>query len=307
MSYLQSHLDRSRRPGQYILTGSQNLLLLERLAQTLAGRAAYLTLLPLSLEELAGTRRAPRELNAALWRGGYPRLVDGRTAPGDWFPGYIQAYLEREVRLIKNVGDLSAFQRFVRLCAGRVGQSVNLSSLAADAGISHNTAAAWLSVLEATYVIVLLRPHHANFNKRLIKAPKLYFVDTGLAAALLGIHAADHLAAHPLRGGLFENLVVAELLKFRLHRGLEPACWFWRDKMGHEIDCILEADRGLWLFEAKAGATPSDDAFKNIRYWRDLPGARALRAAVVYGGSVRQGRSDGDLIPWSDLPRFLTS
>ena len=237
LSYIQTRVDRKERHGQYILTGSQNILLQSQVSQTLAGRAAYVTVLPFSLGELGARKMAP--LESLVWRGFYPRLHAQKLTPGEWFPNYIRTYVERDVREIRNIGNLATFQKFLKLCAGRTGQLVNASSLASDCGINYQTALSWISVLEASYIIFQLRPHHANLNKRLIKAPKLYFHETGLACSLLGIRSASELKSHFLWGGLFENFVASELVKAAHHAGREPSVFFWRDKTGHEVDFLV--------------------------------------------------------------------
>ncbi|MCU0596894.1 MAG: ATP-binding protein, partial [Desulfobacterota bacterium] len=234
-SYIQGKVDEANRPGMYVLSGSQNFLLHERISQSLAGRVGILNLLPLSIEELGRQAGKRSRYEDFLFSGFYPRLYDRPVAPLDWYPAYIQTYVERDLRLIKNVTDLASFQRFIRLCAGRIGQILNLSSLAIDCGISHNTAKSWLSVLEASFILYLLKPHYRNFSKRLIKMPKLYFVDPGLACFLLGISSPGEVDSHHLKGGLFESMIVSELLKYRLHRGFQPGCYLWRDKTGHEV------------------------------------------------------------------------
>ena len=225
-SYLQTHVDAHAKPGMFVLTGSQQFGLLSGISQSLAGRVGLVQLLPFSVSELKAAKRLPSSLDALLFRGLYPALYDRDISPGDWFAGYMTTYIERDVRQLVNVRDLSAFQRFVKMCAARVGQLLNLSSLAGDCGITHNTAASWISVLEASYIIYLLRPHHRNFNKRLVKAPKLYFVDAGMAGWLLGIREEDQLAFHAQRGALFENLVVTEFLKARFNNGLPSNLFF---------------------------------------------------------------------------------
>ncbi|MCK5838673.1 MAG: ATP-binding protein, partial [Bacteroidales bacterium] len=239
-SYLQSVVDETDLTGRFILTGSQNFLLLEKITQSLAGRVGVFKLLPFSLPEL---NRANINIDDALsyiFNGSYPRCYDKNIPPGIYFPSYIQTYIDRDVRQIKNITDLNLFSRFIRLCAARTGQLLNLSSIATDCGISHSTARSWLSILEASYIIYLLKPHHSNFNKRLVKMPKLYFYDSGLLCSLLGIININQLRTHYLRGGLFENMVISEILKYYFNRGIEPPVYFWRDKHGHEIDCLID-------------------------------------------------------------------
>ncbi len=242
-SYIQTEVDKKDSPGQFILTGSQNILLHENVSQTLAGRVAILRLLPFSLEELKNTPYGSWQSDRYIYTGFYPRIYDKKINPADWYPNYIQTYVEKDVRLMKNISDLNTFQKFIKLCAGRTGQILNLSSLGNECGITHNTAKSWLSILEAGYIIFLLKPYHKNFNKRLIKMPKLYFYDTGLACFLLGIQNTSQLATHYLRGSLFESFVLSELIKERFNKGIEPNCYYWRDKTGNEIDCVIETGK----------------------------------------------------------------
>ncbi|MGB5288910.1 MAG: ATP-binding protein, partial [Ignavibacteriaceae bacterium] len=239
-SYIQSIVDESKTPGQFIITGSHNFLMQEKISQTLAGRVAILTLLPFSLEEI---RREDSEEDFPnyIFSGFYPPIYDRKIEPSDWYPNYIRTYLERDVRLIKNIPDLNSFTLFVKLCAGRIGQLLNLSSLAIEAGISVNTAKSWLSILEASYIAYRLEPHFQNFNKRLVKMPKLYFYDTGLACSLLGLESVDQISTHYLVGSLFENLVLSDLIKHKMNYGLNNNFYFWRDKLGREVDCLIES------------------------------------------------------------------
>ena len=315
LSYLQGRVDEDDRPGRYVLTGSQNFLLLERVSQSLAGRTALFHLLPFSRSELAGHKPMPLEnvgrkipkrseetsdLFDVLFKGFYPRIHDKGLKPQDWLRNYYQTYVERDVRSILQVGDIETFGRFVRLCAGRTGQILNLSSLGADCGVSHATARRWLSVLEASFIVHLLRPHYENFSKRLIKSPKLYFIDTGLLCYLLRIRSADELVTHAMRGAIFETFVVVELLKAFLNRGAEPDIHFWRDVGGHEVDIILDQGRALIPIEAKSGETVSGDFLKGIEYWRTLSGQTRTPAAVVYGGVPSMMRSGTALYSWMD-------
>ena len=304
-SYLQTALDERGEPGLFVLTGSQNFLLQESLSQSLAGRMALLKLLPFSLAELGAAGYSLDEPETYLFKGFYPRIYDREIAPTDWYPNYVQTYVERDVRLLKNITDLDAFQRFLRLSAGRIGQVLNLSSLGDDCGISHNTARAWLSVLEASYIVFLLRPHHQNFSKRLIKSPKIYFYDPGLACSLLGLGSKEQLAAHYLRGGLFESMTIAEIVKARFNRGLDSNCWFWRDQSGHEIDCLLEAAGSLMPVEIKAGKTVSPSFFAGLQYWRSLAGVPAERSYVIYGGDDTEERGQGNLVSWRKIASVL--
>ena len=299
-SYLQEVLDSSRETARFVLTGSQQFSLVQGITQSLAGRIGMVQLLPFSCQEAYGGQ--PPGLDETLWRGGYPPVYDRQLDPSLWYANYIQTYVERDVRKLVNVQDLTSFQRFVRLCAGRVGQLLNLSQLGSEAGITHNTAKAWLSILEASYVVFQLQPHHRNFNKRLIKTPKLYFYDTGLAAWLLSIQEARQIETHPQRGALFENWVVSEALKARFNCGLPSNLYFWRDRSGHEVDLLLEHPDRLTPVEIKSGQTVNADYFSGLEYWLALAESPAARAWLVYGGSEGQQRKQTRVISWRNLP-----
>jgi hypothetical protein len=300
-SYIQTVVDGQNKAGQFILTGSQNILLQENLSQTLAGRVAILRLLPFSIEELKNTKFKLAKPEEYIFKGLYPRLYDKKIAPGDWYPNYIQTYVERDVRLIKNISDLSAFQKFVRMCAGRIGQVLNLSSLGNDCGITHNTAKSWLSVLEATYLVFLIRPYRRNLNKRLIKMPKLYFYDTGLACSLLGIQNVAQLDTHYLKGSLFESFAFSEIVKDRFNRGMEHNCFYWRDKTGNEIDCIIETGDLMLPVEIKAGKTIAEDFFAGLKYWDKLAGRSSKDAYLIYGGNENQKRASAAVVSWKNI------
>jgi hypothetical protein len=316
-SYIQTLVDEEPAPGRFILSGSQNFLLLESVSQSLAGRCVILHLLPLSLSELDGRaplpitafgrqvrrrRRSPRRsVMDTLFQGFYPRIHAEDLDPHRWLRDYYRTYVERDVRQIVNVGDIETFGRFVRLCAGRNGQLLNLSSLANDCGITHSTARRWLSILEASFLVILLRPHHRNFNKRLIKAPKLYFLDSGLLCYLLRIRSPEDLRFHAMRGSVFETYVVSELLKNSTHRGEEPDLYFWRDASGREIDVLLEVGRELIPLEIKSAETVAADFLSGLQFWRKLVKNPEAPAALVHAGE-RSFRRDGVAIyAWSDL------
>ncbi|MCU0599479.1 MAG: ATP-binding protein [Desulfobacterales bacterium] len=300
-SYIQTRVDEVNRPGQFILSGSQNFLLMKNISQTLAGRCAIFHLLPFSVNEL---RQVPHPLvedigqkipsipepeNISLFdllfTGFYPRIHDKNLDAQEWLKNYTQTYLERDVRDLINIGDLESFRRFMGLCAGRVGQLLNLSSLAADCGITHTTARRWLSVLETSFIATLLRPHYQNFNKRLVKSPKLYFLDTGLLCYLLRIRSPEDLLLHASRGAIFENYVVAEILKRKLHAGQEPDLYFWRDSAGHEIDIIIDLGNRLIPIEVKSGHTIAKDFFDGLNYWKNLSNNPSAPAALIYAGN----------------------
>lgn len=300
-SYLQGILDQKNKPGMFILTGSQNFLLMESISQSLAGRIALLSLLPFSLEELFGAGISFDSFEDYLIRGFYPRIYDQKVKPRDLYANYVQTYIERDVRQLKNVHDLTTFHSFLKLCANRNGQLLNLSSLASDSGINHNTAKAWISLLETSYIIYLLRPYHKNFNKRLVKMPKLYFYDTGLAAYLADIQDKQHLLHHPLRGALFESFVISDLLKARFNQGEGSNLYFWRDKVGHEVDCLIDQPNGTTLVEIKSGKTVADDFFGPLEYYQKLSGVLPSNSFLVYGGAQEQKRVAGQVLPWTSL------
>jgi hypothetical protein len=313
-SYIQGLVDRAGKPGQFILTGSQNFLLMEKISQSLAGRCAVLHLLPFTRSELQGCRaldishigktvpvgRAPQtdDLFSVLFTGSYPRIYDKKLTPQDWLSNYYLTYLERDVRKLLNIGDIEAFGRFVRLCAGRCGQLLNMASMAADCGISVTTVKRWLSILETSFIIFLLRPHHRNFNKRLVKSPKLYFLDTGLLCYLLRIQSPEQLTTHAARGAVFESWVVTELLKNYYNRGATPDLYFWRDSTGHEIDILIDHGQELVPIEVKSGQTFASDFLKSLAYWKSLPGQEHCRAALVYGGDSSYMRHRIAVLSW---------
>ena len=275
--------------------------MLEKVSQSLAGRVYVSTLLPLSLEELESAGYGSDNYEDFLHKGLYPRVHDAGIDPVDWYPSYTQTYLERDVRFIKNITDLTAFQVFLKMCASRTGQLLNLTSLANDCGISHNTAKSWLSVLEASFVVFLLRPHHKNFGKRLVKMPKLYFYDPGLVTSLLGIRDKQQIAIHSMKGPLFETFVVSELIKYQVHRGHTPSCYFWRDKTGTEIDCLIETPDKLIPIEIKAGKTVVENYFENLRKWNRLSGGECADAYVIYGGRENQNRREAKVLSWMNI------
>jgi predicted AAA+ superfamily ATPase len=300
-SFIQSISDSSNMNGQYIISGSQSFLLNQHISQSLAGRVAILTLLPLSLTELQNHGLSVDNYEDYIYKGFYPRLYDKKIEPIDFYPNYIQTYIERDLRLLQNIQNLTLFIRFLKLCAGRIGQLLNMSSLANDCGISINTAKSWLSVLEASYVIILLQPHHINFNKRLVKMPKLFFYDTGLASSLLELHSANQLSTYYLRGALFENFILAELLKNRFNAGFKNNCFFWRDNKGNEVDCLIDDGIKLTPIEIKSGHTFNQEFFKNINYWNKISGNSIENAFIIYGGAISRKTQNGMLLAWKDM------
>lgn len=290
-SYLQEVLDTSSEPGRFILTGSNNFLLQQNISQTLAGRVAILNLLPFSTTELFSDSQTAPDENELIVKGLYPPVYDMNIPAEDWFPNYLRTYIDRDVRQIKNITDLIVFERFIRLLAGRTGQELNLTSLAVETGVDTKTVQSWIGILESSFIIYLLRPHDRNFNKTLVKRPKIYFYDTGLVCSLLGILSADQLQQHPLRGSLFESLVVTELLKKRTNAGKQVNLYYWRDKTGHEVDVIIDNGTSLLPVEIKAGKTINTEFFKSLIYWNKL--SESEKGIIAYAGSQEEDRSNG--------------
>lgn len=303
-SYMQGVVDQKKRPCLFVLTGSQQFGLISRITQSLAGRVGLLHLLPFSLGELKTGNIMPKNLNDMLFKGFYPPVYDRKIPPSSWYANYVFTYLERDVRQIISVRDLSAFQRFVRMCAARTGQLLNLSGLANDCGITHNTARAWLSILEASYIVFLLKPHYRNFGKRLIKSPKLYFYDAGLLSWLIGINDPKQMSIHAMRGALFENLIASELLKGRYNRGLDSNLYFWRDNTGNEIDVLIEEADTIIPVEVKSGQTVTNDYFTGINKWLTIAKTWAGTPYVIYGGNDSYKRSGTEVLSWRDIVKL---
>jgi len=301
LSWLQGLVDERGRMGDFVLTGSAQFDLLAGITQTLAGRVARVELLPLGAAELTAAGQLPESLGGMLLKGGYPALYNRQVSAQDWFGNYIATYVERDVRQLIAVRDLGQFQTFVKMCAARTGQLINLASLGADCGISAVTARQWLSVLESSYIVTLLRPHHRNFGKRLIKTPKLYFLDAGLAAWLLGIRNPETLEIHAARGALFETWVVSELYKQRLNAGQPLDLYFWRDNIGNELDLLIDTAAGLKPVEIKSGSTYAPDWTDGLKKWQALAGAESLTPALVYGGAQSYEREGVDVWGWKDV------
>lgn len=299
-SYLQEVLDNSKQKGLFILTGSNNFLLQQSIAQTLAGRLGTLHLLPFSISELKNGKMLPGSDEELMIKGFYPPVYDQKIPPEDWCPNYVKTYIERDVQQIKNITDLLVFERFMRLLAGRSGQELNSSALAVETGVDVKTVQSWISILESSFIVYLLKPHHKNFKKTLVKRPKLYFYDTSLVCYLLRISTPSQLESHPLRGALFEGMVITELVKKRTNAGMAINLFYWRDKTGHEVDVIIEQEQALLPVEIKSGKTISEHFFGNLRFWTRLSGEK--KSLVLYGGVESQRRSDGTEIQnWRKL------
>ena len=298
LSYLQTHTDNANKEGMYILTGSQNILLMSSVDESLAGRVGILNLLPFSNAEMRNANINKDNINEQIFYGGYPRIYDKDINPTDYYPDYIKTYVERDIRNIKQIGDLSLFIKFIKLCAGRIGQLLNKASLANECGITEPTVQSWLSILEQCYIVHLLKPDHKNFSKRLVKTPKLYFYDTGLLCSLLEISSASQLATHYLRGELFENMIINELIKKELNNGRNPDFTFWRDSNGNEVDLIQNKDNEIFAYEIKSGATFNMNYFKGLNYWANLSHADAEHKTVIFGGGNSMKTTDGELLSW---------
>jgi predicted AAA+ superfamily ATPase len=304
LSWLQAWVDERGIMGDFVLTGSSQFDLMVGVTQTLAGRVGRVELLPLCADEMATSQKAPADLNTALFQGCYPALYDRDVSPPDWFANYISTYIERDVWQLVAVRNLTQFQTFVKMCAARSGQLLNLTSLGADCGISSVTAKQWLSVLEASYIVSLLQPHHRNFGKRLVKAPKLYFCDVGLAAWLLGIRDATSLDTHAARGALFETYVVSELMKQRLNAGQPRDLYFWRDSAGNEVDVVIESAQGLQAIEIKSGSTFASDWTDGLKKWQKFAGDESIQRSLVYGGTDSHEREGVQVWGWPALGKL---
>jgi uncharacterized protein len=304
LSYLQVIVDERRKNGMFILTGSRQFEVMSKVSQSLAGRTALLRLLPFSISEIdrAGWQAGADEL---MIRGFYPRIYDQKLDPSQAYRDYIDTYVERDLRQLVSIRDLANFQRFLRLCAGRIGQILNMQSLANDVGVSHTTIRSWISALEASYIVFLLQPYFGNISKRLIKSPKLYFYDVGLAACLLGISTAAQMSRDPLRGNLFENLAIAEMLKYRFNRGKQSNLFFYRDSTGNEVDVVYEIGRSLFPIEIKAGATVNEDFFRGLKSFAAVIKKLPYGAGVIYGGGKAEPRTAYKIAPIRQIQKLL--
>ncbi|HAP44168.1 MAG: AAA family ATPase [Spirochaetes bacterium GWD1_61_31] len=303
-AYLKTAVDLNPAPGRFVVTGSQQFSMLAGVTESLAGRAAFLSLLPFTISELQAAGRLKSDPFDMILNGFYPPLFDRQVSAYDWYTNYIASYIERDVRSVLNVKDLGVFQTFVKMCASRIGQLLNLSALALDCGLSHNTAKAWLSVLEASGIIYLLQPFHRNFGKRLVKSPKLYFTDTGLASRLLGMQSAEQLFLHPLRGHIFESFVVSEILKSRLNKGQDPDIYFWRDNVGAEVDVVFEDGLKLCALEIKSGKSFAPEHAAGLETWMKYAGTTPDDCSLVYAGDRSLSWKGLAIHSWSAVTEF---
>jgi predicted AAA+ superfamily ATPase len=305
LSYIQTAVDAKKQLGMFILTGSAQLTLLSAVSQSLAGRAALLNLLPFSIQELETSGQLPSTLEEVLFQGSYPPIYDRKLNSSDWYLDYIQTYAERDVRQILRIQDLGTFQRFLRLCAGRSGQLLNLTELGNDCGVSHSTAGQWINILEATYLVFRLQPYFKNYSKRLVKSSKLYFYDTGLLCGLLGIQSPSQLLSHPFRGAIFEGWVISEVHKHKFNQHKASNTYFWRDHKGLEVDLLMDQGEKIWPIEIKSGATIATDWFKSLEAWKSLAKEEADKGWLIYGGDDNQPRSQAEVLGWRGISKLL--
>lgn len=306
LSYIQLESDEKDRPGYFVLTGSQNFLMNQAITQSLAGRIGILTLLPMSINEFKNNDQLTTNVNELIFKGGYPRLYSKNLLPSELYPSYIQSYVERDIRQLINVENLNSFQKFMQLCAARVGQLLNISDLATNCGIDQKTVKRWLTILEASYIIFLLNPFHVNFNKRVTKTPKLFFYDTGLACSLLQIRSSEELALSSFKGHLFECCIMADVFKQYFSIGTKAPIYFWRDQNGLiEVDCIIDHGIKQIPIEIKSGEVIANLSLDSFSKWNNLAGADPLDGYVIYGGHGNQSRSTGNFVGWQEAGNLV--
>lgn len=301
-NYLQQILDESPANGRFILTGSNNFLLVEKISQSLAGRIVYTDLLPFSIKEIFRIQNFDTRPDNLIFHGGYPGIVYEGRKRLPWFQSYVRNYIERDVRLLKNITNYSLFQKFISLCAGRIGQQLNLTNLGNECGVDHKTIQSWIGVLQASFIIHLLPPYYKNFNKRITKSHKLYFYDTGLACYLLGIQQKEQLHLHPFRGALFENMMLMEMLKTRFNKALRSNLYYFRDNSGNEIDVLIDEGKKIIPVEIKASQTIAPGFFKGLEFWEKLTGNK--EGYIIYGGSENNTVNKKKIIGWKDVSRI---
>ena len=304
-SYIQGRVDESKMMGQYILSGSQNFHLLNNITQTLAGRVALFKLLPFDFTELKQAALLANSYAPASIKGFYPAIFDRDIDPVVFYSNYIQTYLEKDVTELMNIKDFKQFRTFLGLCARRAGQLLNFSALANECNISHNTAKAWLSILESSYIVFLLQPYHQNFNKRLVKSSKLYFYDTGLLNHLLGTRTAEELDENRLKGNIFENMILAEYQKQNHHLYLHKDYYFWQDSNAHEVDLLMKKAQGFSIFEIKATQTVSNALFKEMDRFEEIAAPEKVNKTLIYGGAENEKRTRYDVVSWQNVPDFM--
>lgn len=305
LSYIQVAVDESKKNAQFVLTGSENIVLSEKISQSLAGRVVIFNLLPLSIDELKSENLLSQDLSEIIWKGFYPRIYDSRMDPTVYYANYLNTYIERDVRSIRNIGNLSDFQRFMRLLAGRVGQLLNIESLANDLGVDSKTVNSWLSILETTFIVFKLTPYFNNFGKRVIKSPKIYFYDTGLLTYLLNINKSEELEIHFARGSLFENLIIAEVIKYKSNYLALIQPYFWRDSHGNEVDLLIDRGSKIDTIEIKSGKTFKSELTKGLNYWNSLEKSIGGDSYLVYDGELEHKLKNVNVMNWRNLDQLL--
>ena len=305
LSAIQTYVDEKNKEGLFILTGSHQFQLMNNISQSLAGRTAILQLLPFTYHEIYAKKRMKPSLEKLLYTGFYPRIFDKKLNPTEALSFYTTTYIERDIRELINIKDLSKFTLFLKLCAARTGQIINFSNIGNDCGVNYHTIKSWLSILETSYIITLLRPHYENFKKRLIKTPKLYFIDTGLASLLLEIQNETQLRNHPLRGALFESFVVSELLKHRYNNVQTNNLYFFRDNIGNEVDILFDQGIEINPIEIKSSETITSDFFKGLDYYKKLSPEKAKTTYLIYGGTQTYTHKQHKIVSIPDIPTIL--
>lgn len=300
-SYIQTIVDESKKMGQFILSGSQNFQLLNNITQSLAGRVALFKLLPFDFAEMKSGEFLKDNVAEACISGFYPAIYDRGIEPRIFYFNYLETYVQRDVTELINIRDAHQFRTFLSLCAARVGQLLNLNSLANECGISQPTAKSWLSILESSYIIFQLQPFFQNFNKRVVKSPKLYFYDTGLLCYILGIRNKELFEENPFRGNIFENLIVAEFNKKNAHQYLHQEYWFWRDSNGHEVDLLTLRDNSFDIFEVKSTETITSSLFKGMDFFEDIAKPKRTNKILIYSGKENQDRSNYKILSWASI------
>ena len=298
MSYLQSHVDKLKKNGKIVITGSHNFLLMEQISQSLAGRVGITKLLPFSYKELSKTEK---DINEIIFKGSYPRIYDQGIRPEVFYKNYISTYIEKDIRQIKQITKIDDFLKFIKILAGRTGQELNTNSISDECGVTHNTIKEWISVLEASFIVYRLKPFHKNYNKRIVKNPKIYFTDTGLVCSLLGIRKKEEIDFHFLKGSLFETYIVNEFIKYNFNFGEKYEIYFWRDNHKKEIDIIMDLGFKQKAFEIKSGKTVQEKYFDTLKYWQSLTEIELEDLYLIYGGEENYRRNGMNVLSWNNI------
>ncbi|MDC7242805.1 MAG: ATP-binding protein [Sphaerochaetaceae bacterium] len=298
MSYLQSHVDKMKKNGEIVITGSHNFLLMEQISQSLAGRVGITKLLPFSYKELSKTEN---DINDIIFKGSYPRIYDQGIRPEVFYKNYISTYIEKDIRQIKLITKIDDFLKFIKILAGRTGQELNTNSISEECGVSHKTIKEWISVLEASFIVYRLRPYHKNYKKRIVKNPKIYFTDTGLVCNLLGIRKKEDIDYHFLKGSLFETYIVNEFIKYNFNFGDKYDIYFWRDNHKKEIDIIMDFGFRQRAFEVKSSKTVNEKFFDTLKYWHSLTDTELENLYLIYGGNENYRRNGMNVISWNNI------